>query len=365
MSRWHRAPGGACRRSAKRASIAEYLAEKYRARLVLVGRSATPRADAIRRIEQLGGEVQYASANVSDASALRRIVEEAHRRFGALHGVIHGAGIVGDGGYREIKDSERDSCDVHFQAKAHGLLALESALQGRTPDFCLLLSSLASVLGGIGQAAYAASNIFMDSFARMRCRSAPMRWLSVNWDVWRLQEDAAAGPGPGATLRELGMSGPEASAMMETVLALRGASQLVVSTGDLGARIDQWVRLESLEARGASPAGAARTTPAPRPSLQTAFDAPRNETERQVARIWQEALGIDAVGIHDGFAELGGHSLLAVRIVVEMRKAFQIDLPVRALFDAPTVAELSRYLQTRAGAEIAADEEARKLALNA
>jgi len=95
---------------------------------------------------------------------------------------------------------------------------------------------------------------------------------------------------------------------------------------------------------------ATRSTLSQRPSLQTNYEAPRDETEQQIARILQDALGINEVGIHDSFAELGGHSLLAVRIVAELRKAFQIDLPVRALFDAPTVAELSRYIDALAWA---------------
>ena len=133
----------------------------------------------------------------------------------------------------------------------------------------------------------------------------------------------------------------------------------MVSTGDLGARIDQWIRLET-----ATPP--TRPAPSQRPSLHTIYDAPRDETEQQIAAIWQDALGIDAVGINDSFAELGGHSLLAIRIVAELRQAFQIDLPVRALFDAPTVAELSHYIKQHIIAEIDAltDEEARKLVSN-
>jgi acyl transferase domain-containing protein len=351
-------------------AISEYLAEKYRASLVLVGRSSLPgreswdtwigshpaddpvraKIGAIERIEKLGGDVLYVNANVADASAMRRVIEQASQRFGTLHGVIHGAGIVGDGGYREIKESAPDNCDGHFQAKAHGLLALEDVLDGKPLDFCLLLSSLTSVLGGIGQAAYAASNIYMDAFARRHNRASPVPWLSVNWDVWRLDDDSAPDSGLGTTLKELGMSAPEAMAMMETVLAVRTASQLVVSTGDLGARIDQWIKLESLNQGPATVASPTRSALAQRPSLHTPYAAPRDEAEEQIARILQDALGINEVGIHDSFAELGGHSLLAVRIVAELRRAFQIDLPVRALFDAPTVAELSRYIDALAWA---------------
>ena len=352
-------------------AISEYLAEKYRANLVLVGRSGLPgreswdtwigshptddpvsaRIGTIKRIEKLGGHVLYVNASVADLNAMRLVVEQAYQRFGTLHGVIHGAGIVGDEGYREIKDSCHDNCDGHFQAKAHGLLVLEDVLDGKPLDFCLLLSSLTSVLGGIGQAAYASSNIYMDLFARRHNRTSPVPWLSVNWDVWRLRDDSATDPGLGRTLQELGMSAGEAMEMMETVLPVRTASQLVVSTGDLGARINQWINLESLNTQGpATVTSATRSTLSQRPSLQTNYEAPRDETEQQIARILQDALGINEVGIHDSFAELGGHSLLAVRIVAELRKAFQIDLPVRALFDAPTVAELSRYIDALAWA---------------
>jgi acyl carrier protein len=157
------------------------------------------------------------------------------------------------------------------------------------------------------------------------------------------------------------MNATEAMAMMETVLAVKTASQLVVSTGDLGARIDQWIKLESLNTRGAA-AGANRSI-SKRPGSQSTYDAPRDETEQQIARVWGEALGIDEVGINDSFSELGGHSLIAIRIVSELRKAFQIDLPVRALFDAPTVAKLSSYIKKHLIAEIETltDEEAQQL----
>ncbi|MGH8686768.1 MAG: SDR family NAD(P)-dependent oxidoreductase [Burkholderiales bacterium] len=326
-------------------AISEWLAAKYGARLVLTGRSILPAGAKIRaidRIEKLGGEVLYLNADAADLDAMRGVVKQTYRRFGALHGVIHGAGIVGSDGYSEIKDSDYAGCERHFRAKARGALVLEKVLEGKALDFCLLLSSLTSVLGGIGQAAYASSNIFLDAIARRHNRSSRVPWLSVNWDIWRLRDDELAGAGFGATLRELGMSAAEATDTMEAVLALRAAGQLVVSTGDLGARIDQWIKLESLRA----------PDPGTRPAPQAGPDHPaRDATEQQIARIWQEALGIESVGINETFAALGGHSLLAVRIVAELRKTFRIDVPLRALFDAPTVAELSRYIDALVWAE--------------
>jgi amino acid adenylation domain-containing protein len=70
------------------------------------------------------------------------------------------------------------------------------------------------------------------------------------------------------------------------------------------------------------------------------YVAPRSEVERTVAAIWAEVFGLDRVGIHDDFFALGGHSLLAGRISARIRRAYDVELSLGVLFDAPTVAEL-------------------------
>ena len=68
------------------------------------------------------------------------------------------------------------------------------------------------------------------------------------------------------------------------------------------------------------------------------YVAPRDEIEIAIAEIWQQILGIDLVGIHDDFFELGGHSLSAIQIITTLKKTYAIDVPVKTLFDAPTIA---------------------------
>ncbi|MGG2480747.1 amino acid adenylation domain-containing protein [Brevibacillus borstelensis] len=75
------------------------------------------------------------------------------------------------------------------------------------------------------------------------------------------------------------------------------------------------------------------------------FVAPRSELEQQLASIWGEVLGYKRVGIRDRFFEHGGHSLLATQLISRIRKAFQIELPLRALFEAPTVEQLAELVQ--------------------
>ncbi|MFF9179390.1 condensation domain-containing protein, partial [Streptomyces sp. NPDC014793] len=78
-----------------------------------------------------------------------------------------------------------------------------------------------------------------------------------------------------------------------------------------------------------------------RPELATTYTAPRTDTERTLATIWSEILGVDTVGIHDNFFELGGHSLLATQVTSRLRQRLGVDVPVRALFTSPTPAGLA------------------------
>jgi amino acid adenylation domain-containing protein/non-ribosomal peptide synthase protein (TIGR01720 family) len=71
------------------------------------------------------------------------------------------------------------------------------------------------------------------------------------------------------------------------------------------------------------------------------YQPPRNETEKQLAEIWEELLGIEGIGIHDNFFELGGHSLLAIRLIAAIRSRFNQEVGIREAFDHATIAQMA------------------------
>ena len=103
--------------------------------------------------------------------------------------------------------------------------------------------------------------------------------------------------------------------------------------------------------------------PQDRPELAASFVAPQNPTQEIIARAWSETLELDQIGIHDNFFEVGGDSLLATRIAHKLQQVFQIRLPLKTFFEAPTIAQIANRIEDIILAEIEQmdDDQAQRL----
>jgi len=135
-------------------------------------------------------------------------------------------------------------------------------------------------------------------------------------------------------------------------MSIDNIEQLAVSTADLNARYQRWIRIDPDASRDISTlpgmdleTKAKSTTAFPRPKLQTPYVEPRDRLEQSIAETWQKILGIEEIGIHDDFFELGGHSLLATQLVTRMRDTYQVQLPLRRLFESPTVSGIADMIR--------------------
>lgn len=177
-------------------ALAEHLASQWKARLVLIGRNATPaRARArIAALEALGAEVEVVQADVTDARQVAAAVAAARARFGTLHGVFHAAGTLGDSlmALKSRADAERV-----LAPKVQGTLALDAAVGDAPLDLFVLFSSVSSVAGLAGQADYAAANAFLDAFAHERSARDGQFTVALGWSAWK-EVGMAARIGSGA-----------------------------------------------------------------------------------------------------------------------------------------------------------------------
>ncbi|MCP4664572.1 MAG: hypothetical protein GY856_55005, partial [bacterium] len=211
-------------------------------------------------------------------------------------------------------DGESFAGRIHQRVRGAAVLA--EALGDREPDFCLLISSLSSVLG----VADVAADCCLELLARSASRDAATVWRSILWD----------NEGDGALRPEDGV------AALERLLCSQFLPCIAVSTVDLEAGIDlRWPHAEPEKA------GEAVASRRPRPQLESVYAAPEDELEEAICAIWEELFGIGGIGIDDDFFALGGHSLLATQLVSRVRDQFEVELLLREALEMPTVRQLA------------------------
>ena len=316
------------------------------------------RIEGLQRIEAVGGEVLVLQADVADCDALRAAVRAAEQRFGAIHGVVHAAGTTFGESLDAVHALDRGAFLAQLESKLAGACNLDAVLSGRDLDFKVLMSSLSSVLGGLGLGAYAAANAALDALAGRAGDGGETAWRAVNWDAWRFGEAPAAGA---SQLARLAMTADEGLEAFRRALATAEVPRILVSTADLERRLAQSHILRALPEDGAADAEAAHTS-YERPEMEQRFASPETELQRRIAGIWQEFLGIGRVGVLDDFFALGGHSLLSLRITSRLNADLDLELPVNIIFEYPTIAELAAYIEN-AALDVDADKMAELLDL--
>ncbi|MBF4518992.1 SDR family NAD(P)-dependent oxidoreductase [Flavobacterium sp. ANB] len=169
--------------------IALFLAEKYQAKLILVGRKLiTSEINVfLELIESLGGEATYYSCDISRTQDLKEVINEVEKRYQKINGIIHSAGLVKDS---MLTKKEPEDMSKVFEPKVQGLLNLDQLTKHLNIDWLVLCSSVSGVFGNIGQADYAVANCFMDNFALSRniAQSEGKRngtTISINWPYWK------------------------------------------------------------------------------------------------------------------------------------------------------------------------------------
>jgi NAD(P)-dependent dehydrogenase (short-subunit alcohol dehydrogenase family) len=333
-------------------AVAEHLALRYHAKLILAGRSGLPasgtgderasrRLRQVRRLEEMGAEVLVVAADSADRTSMEKLREQALDRFGRIDGIFHAAGVPGAG---LIATKTREAAEAVLAPKVMGTRLLVELFHDQPLAFVALFSSVTAVLAQPGQADYAAANAVLDAWAHAETARGGPFMVSVNWDAWQEVGMAVETEVP-AELRawreeniRQGVAPAQGIDALER--ALRGnLAQVAVSRRDFQARIDESFTVKTLDELAA--VEEAREVHA-RPALAGAYVGPRDETERKIAKIWEEILGLEQVGIHDNFFDLGGNSLVGLKVISKVKAELHADLTPVSLFEGPTVAAMAK-----------------------
>ncbi|GFE26858.1 SDR family NAD(P)-dependent oxidoreductase [Streptomyces nigrescens] len=266
--------------------------------LVLCGRSPAGPAqrELLADLRALGARADYRVLDVADRADVDRVVRDVRSEYGALHGIVHAAGVLRDGFVaRKTPDDLREV----FAAKVAGLCHLDEATASVPLDCFIGFSSMAA-FGNVGQADYAAANAFMDGYAAHRASLADRgsrsgRTLMVNWPLWE-KGGMGADPSTVHLLESVGMRPMRASVGIDALdrIWATGLTCAIALDGDHARMRERFLPAHPEPAVIAAPEPAALAAPEPQAVAEPAPAAattPAAETTPAAAPAEPSAVG--------------------------------------------------------------------------
>jgi len=323
--------------------IATYLAKTYQARLVITGRTlfADLKHDQVALLKSLGAKVLYLSGDVAAKSVVQQWRHMITLRYGALHGVIHCAGVVNDGLFAH--KTWEQFVDV-LKPKVLGAIHLDQMTSVDDLDCFILFSSMVSCFGNVGQTDYAAANAFLDQFAVWRNHLQQQgqrhgRTVAMNWPYW--QEG-------GMSLDAKTTAYFESALQIEPIPTEQGVqamnAMLQSTQPQLGVVYSRYLK-PALLGRDSSQADTVQA------DLHSLDDTKLSQTiQHYIEKCLRQMLKLpkDAIGLHKRFEYYGLDSILILRLTEALEKDFG-PLPKTLFFEYRTIAELTQYFEAHHG----------------
>ncbi|MDG1891294.1 MAG: SDR family NAD(P)-dependent oxidoreductase, partial [Verrucomicrobiota bacterium] len=318
--------------------LAAFLHNKYKGRLVLLGRNRPSKAqvDFLEELRESDADIRYMRCDVANEHAVNQVLKDTVREFGRINGIFHVAGSLMDSLLLKMKP-------IHFQqgiqAKVNGAFNLYRAaaeLEHPLQAFVQFSSAL-TLEGNSGQASYVAACCFQDQYsAYLRGCQVPAQ--VINWGRW---EEA------GSVTREyhrsvleglgiLGIKTAEALAELEGFIDGKMKQSIV-------ARYAEWKRKEVTERNGERPFTEASTPSKSKPIRKQNGD-PRAEVLKVLQGCINDVLESEVIEVDSVLKEQGVDSIMGAEFVTEVNMALDIGLNAFALYDYPTLNRLATHI---------------------
>jgi phthiocerol/phenolphthiocerol synthesis type-I polyketide synthase D len=332
--------------------VTRWLVERGAGRIVLNGRRE-PSDDQRDALAELAGdtEIVFVSGDIALPGVAERLVAAAEETGRPLRGVVHAAGVTGEGLVTALTS---EGMQRVWAPKVAGALRLHSATATRELDWWVGFSSMATLLGLPGQLAYTTANAWLDALMTWR-RASGLPATAINWGQW-----SDVGMSHALTYSVLDPITPDEG--VEALEALVGGPMTRVGVGRL--RLDRAIAatpefreldyferivgefdVSSVEHRPAAAAGDQPQVSVPDWSQLSAEDR-FSELETRLRTILGRELRMSAsaINVDQPFPELGLDSMMAMTVLRETQKLVGIDLSANMLFNHPTIASLATYV---------------------
>ena len=281
--------------------------------------------------------------DVLDIASIRAALLRARSELGSVDLVIQAAGSTETSEFFLISSDQRDA-RTNSEAKVYGTNCLLSVLKDDLPGCpVVLMSSISTLLGGLGFSGYIAANAYLEALAE----SEPTgnRVLAIGWDTWRdtLKPELPQSNASANIRRQHALGTREA--MEALFVALASEHRVVmVSAGDMTSRLHDSVRLgiSSNARQSVVQLGVSEHRTDPRNT-----DLSTSSIRNTVRRAWSEALGEDSPSDDVNFFDAGGNSLVGVQLVETISRDFDISVPIASLYESPTISRMTKMIEEK------------------
>ncbi|MCB2261721.1 MAG: type I polyketide synthase [Candidatus Thiosymbion ectosymbiont of Robbea hypermnestra] len=339
--------------------VARWMVAQGARHLVLTGRRG-PSEEAqeiLKQLEETGAEILVAGADVSDRARMARLFEEIEEHMPPLKGIIHAAGVLDDG---VLLQQNLDRFHKVMAPKIAGSWHLHTLTQDKPLDFFVCFSSVASVVGSLGQGNYAAANAFMDSLVHLR-RTQGLPGLAINWGAWA-EVGMAAGLDSYKQGRfvELGIENidpVQGVSLLGVLIGQTKIGQVSVFPVDWPRFLQQWSRL--MQQFSAVPAFLSEVAPAQTSDAESI--AIRHRLEEASAEEFDSILtgfikdrladilkvAPSQLDVQQPLNTMGFDSLMAVELRNRLQGELDVDIPMARLLEDISVLGLGQEIKTR------------------
>lgn len=316
----------------------------------------------IKEMEEKGCTISAYAASVYDESAMTLAIQAIKAQFGQINGVIHCAGVAGDG---FMFSKPKEVFDEVISPKIYGTLILHELTRDEPLDFFVMFSSVQSLLGGPGQGDYTAANAFMDTYAYY-LRAEGVKAFTINWPGWKetgmafdynLQDTRSVFKSLStqtaiSALNDIICSG--ITNVVPTDLDYEFLGQFGENDRIYVMQFSQTIerkikRYQKQDTQAALPEGRQMISP-DELILMGKADDEYTETEKVVGYIYALVLNMKEIDIYENFVSMGGNSILATELLKALNSNFGGSLNITDIFTYACVEELAAFLDNR-GAE--------------